>query len=115
MLYVAESLCRKNTCAAFPKMEYEGKRQRWYDLEWYIKKGVVLDLHHFLLRAQDTGDWTEDTITRDQLIQLLKAKIDTVSFDGIQEDIVKFIPDASVLDIWSTQYFKDLVDKINIK
>lgn len=99
----------------FRKWGTRVKGRDWYDLEWYIKKGVVLDLHHFLLRAQDTSDWIEDAITRDQLIELLKAKIDAVSFNRIREDIVRFIPDASVLDIWSPQYFKDLVDKLKTK
>jgi predicted nucleotidyltransferase component of viral defense system len=96
----------------FRKWGTRVKGRDWYDLEWYIKKGMALDLHHFLLRAQDTGDWTEDSITENQLITLLKAKIDAVSFGGIREDIIRFIPDASALDIWSPQYFKDLVDKI---
>jgi predicted nucleotidyltransferase component of viral defense system len=99
----------------FRKWGTRVKGRDWYDLEWYIKNGVALDLHHFLLRAKDTGDWKEDTITRDQLIQLLNAKIDSVSFDGIRDDIIRFIPDESVLDIWSRQYFKDLVKKIKFK
>lgn len=99
----------------FRKWGTRVKGRDWYDLEWYIKKGVVLDLHHFLLRARDTGDWIEDAITQDQLIELLKAKIDAVSFDSVREDIVRFIPDTSVLDIWSPQYFKDLVDKLKTK
>jgi predicted nucleotidyltransferase component of viral defense system len=99
----------------FRKWGTRVKGRDWYDLEWYIKNGVPLDLHHFLLRAQDTGDWKEDTITQDQLIQLLSAKIDSVSFDGIREDIIRFIPDESVLDIWSRQYFKDLVGKLKFK
>ena len=99
----------------FRKWGTRVKGRDWYDLEWYIKKGVPLDLHHFLLRAQDTGDWTEATITQNQLVELLKRKIDAVSFDGIREDIVRFIPDESVLDIWSPRYFKDLVDKLKFK
>jgi hypothetical protein len=99
----------------FRKWGTRVKGRDWYDLEWYIKNGVPLDLHHFLLRAKDTGDWKEDTITQDQLNQLLNARIDSVSFDGIREDIKRFIPDESVLDIWSRQYFKDLVKKLKFK
>lgn len=88
------------------------KGRDWYDLEWYIKKGVSLDLHQFLLRARDTGEWTEDTITREQLIALLKVKIDAVSFSYIREDFVRFIPDPTVLDIWGSTYFKSLIDKL---
>lgn len=88
------------------------KGRDWYDLEWYIKRGTPLDLHHFLLRAQDTGDWSGESITQKQVVQLLKEKIDAVSFEGIREDIARFIPDASVLDIWSPSYFKDLIGKL---
>ena len=99
----------------FRKWGTRVKGRDWYDLEWYIKKGIPLDLHHFLLRARDTEDWTKGTITQNQLIDLIKRKIDAVSFDNIREDIIRFIPDVSVLDIWSPQYFKDLVDKLKFR
>ncbi len=88
------------------------KGRDWYDLEWYIKRGVPLDLSHFLNRAQDSSHWTAATISQEQFLQLLLEKIDTVSFDSIREDIVRFIPDDSVLDIWSPEYFKHLVEKL---
>lgn len=91
------------------------KGRDWYDLEWYIKKGVPLDLHHFLFRAQDTGNWTGKTISGDQVIKLLKDKIDKVSFAAIREDIIRFIPDESALGIWSPGYFRDLAGKLKFK
>lgn len=99
----------------FRKWKQRVKGRDWYDLEWYIKKGVPLHLPHFLLRAQDSGDWAEETITPQQLLELLYQRIDTVSFDNIREDIVRFIRDDRVLDIWSAPYFKDLAGKMKIK
>jgi hypothetical protein len=88
------------------------KGRDWYDLEWYIKKGVKLSLGHFVLRAKDSGHWNADTITQDEVIQLLKEKIDSVSIDRIKEDVVRFIPNPAVLNLWNRQYFTDLVDKL---
>lgn len=99
----------------FRKWKQRVKGRDWYDLEWYIKKGVPLHLQHFLLRAQDSGDWPPQTISREQVIQLLKEKIDAVSFDRIREDVVRFIRDDKALEIWSPRYFKDLVGKITFK
>ena len=96
----------------FRKWKQRVKGRDWYDLEWYIKKGVPLHLEHFLARARDTGDWAETTITKEQVLELLERKIDTVSFGSIREDIVRFIPDAGVLEIWSPRYFRDLIEKI---
>jgi hypothetical protein len=99
----------------FRKWKQRVKGRDWYDLEWYIKKGVPLHLQHFLLRAQDSGNWTPKTISKDRVIQLLNEKIDTVSFDRIREDVVRFIRDDKALEIWSPRYFKDLVGKIRFK
>ena len=43
---------------------------------------------------------------------LLQNKIKSVSFHSIQEYVVPFIPDDKMIEIWSSQYFSDLVQKI---
>jgi hypothetical protein len=96
----------------FRKWSNRVKGRDWYDMEWYIKKSIPLHLHHFLLRAQDSGDWTKESITESEFIDLIKSRIDHVSFEKIKEDIVRFIPNASVLDIWSPDYFKALANKV---
>lgn len=96
----------------FRKWQNRVKGRDWYDLEWYIKKGIPLDASHFLLRAKDTGDWKEENITREQIIDLLKQKINTVSFDSVKEDVVRFIKNDKALQIWSPAYFNDLVEKL---
>lgn len=88
------------------------KGRDWYDLEWYIKKGTPLDLDHFLLRAKDTGDWQGETINGAQVIQLLEEKIKSVNIASVKEDVVRFIPDSSVLDLWGEQYFLDLIKNL---
>lgn len=93
----------------FRKWKNRVKGRDWYDLEWYIKKGVPLDTNHFLARVKDTGDWTEETITKEQIKQLLENKIAIVSFSSIKEDIMRFIKDDKTLTIWSPSYFNDLL------
>jgi hypothetical protein len=72
-------------------------------------------LNHFLARAKDTKDWNEDEITPEQLIALIRMRIETVSFKNIKEDVVRFIKNDDRLQIWSPKYFKDLLGKIKIK
>ena len=99
----------------FRKWKNRVKGRDWYDLEWYIKNGIPLDLHHFASRAKDTGDWINDEITADDVHSLLSAKFKAVSFDKIKEDILPFIKDAKKLEIWSEQYFDDLSEKIKFQ
>ena len=99
----------------FRKSKNRVKGRDWYDLEWYIKKGIPLDVNHFLARAKDTNDWQEDSISNEQIIALLHTKIKSVSFSNIKEDVVRFIKNDEFLNIWSPEYFKDLVEKIKIE
>ncbi len=99
----------------FRKWKNRVKGRDWYDLEWYIKKGVPINLDHFLLRAKDSGDWQEETITPEQIMVLLKEKIKTVSFDNIKDDIVRFVKDDELLKIWNQTYFNDLVEKLKFE
>lgn len=91
------------------------KGRDWYDLEWYIKKGIPLDVHHFLTRAKDTNDWSDDSISNEQIIELLDTKIKSVSFSSIKEDVVRFIQNDDGLNIWSPEYFNDLIGKIKFE
>lgn len=99
----------------FRKWKSRVKGRDWYDMEWYIRKGVPLNMHHFLQRAKETKDWSEEQISKEQIIQLLIAKIENVSFDSIKEDVVRFIADDKKLAIWSPNYFNDLIQKMKFE
>jgi predicted nucleotidyltransferase component of viral defense system len=98
----------------FRKWQNNVKGRDWYDMEWYIKKGVPLKLSHFLLRAIGSGDWKKNTITKAEFRDLLQQKIDTVNMDRIKDDISRFIPNQDSLKIWSPRYFHDLSEKLKI-
>ncbi|WP_426092980.1 nucleotidyl transferase AbiEii/AbiGii toxin family protein [Flavobacterium sp. DSR3-2] len=99
----------------FRKWGTNVKGRDWYDMEWYIKKGIKLDLSHFLTRAQDSGDWKEETISEKEFRELLSQKIDTVNMEFVKRDVIRFIKDPEQLDIWSSTYFHDLVSHLQIE
>jgi predicted nucleotidyltransferase component of viral defense system len=91
------------------------KGRDWYDFEWYIKKGIPLDVGHFFCRAKDSGDWKTEQFSAEQIIEAIQNKIDSVSFSSIKEDLVRFVPDDRSLSIWDATYFKDLVEKMKFE
>jgi predicted nucleotidyltransferase component of viral defense system len=98
----------------FRKWKNNVKGRDWYDMEWYIKKGVSLHLQHFLARARDSGDWNKEAITAAEFMELLHAKINAVNLDRVKADISRFIPDPKTLTIWSVTYFHDLAGYLKI-
>lgn len=108
-------LAGKMHALLFRKWKTRVKGRDWYDMEWYIRKGVPLDVSHFLQRAKDTDDWKEENITPEQILELLHSKIEAVSFDNIKEDVVRFIKDDGKLNIWGPTYFKDLIGRMKFE
>jgi predicted nucleotidyltransferase component of viral defense system len=93
----------------FRKWGTRVKGRDWFDFEWYVKNGITLSLSHFESRARESGDIGAIRLSQHEVIQMIHNKIDTVDFNRIKEDIVRFIPpNVQHIDIWSPQYFKDL-------
>jgi len=55
----------------FRKWGENVKGRDWYDMEWYIRKGIPLNLDHFLMRARDSRDWQKDTISETEFRELM--------------------------------------------
>jgi hypothetical protein len=91
------------------------KGRDWYDLEWYIKNNIPLNIKHFALRARDTNDFNAEIMSRQDVLELLNAKIEQVSFSRIKEDIVRFVKNENVLNLWSESYFKDLIKQMKFE
>jgi len=98
----------------FRKWKNNVKGRDWYDMEWYIKKGVPLHLSHFVRRARDSEDWKKETMSLEEFNALIHARIDTVNMERVKDDIRRFIPDPGQLNIWSSKYFHDLAGHLKI-
>ena len=85
------------------------KGRDWFDFAWFVQKGFPLNLTHLQKRIEqshpeDAGDLTDDGIR-----QRLMARIDQVDFNQAKQDVIPFIPDPHIFDIWSREYFRQIV------
>ncbi len=111
---ISDLFAGKMHALLFRKWGNNVKGRDWYDMEWYIKKGVALNLNHFLLRARDSGDWSKEKITEKEFRELLQTKIAAVNIDRVKADIVRFIPNPKAIERWSPEYFHDLVGHLKV-
>ena len=56
---------------------------------------------HFNQRANESGDWSEKLIIKNQLLELLHAKINSTKNENVKEDVIRFIQNPNELDFWS--------------
>ena len=99
----------------FRKWKERVKGRDWYDLDWYIKKGVPVNLEHLAERARESGDWSEPSLNKEQLHHLLIERIRSLDMNRVKEDVIRFIPNPQELDIWSPNYFEQLIDYLKVE
>lgn len=91
------------------------KGRDWYDFEWYIKRGTTLSLSHLQSRAIQSNHLPKDTILDKEILsQLLVEKISRTDIENALYAIKRFIQNPKELDIWSKQYFLDLVSMMKV-
>ena len=104
----------KVSAALFRKWKTRVKGRDWYDVAWYISHHVRLDLAHLVERAKESEP-SADVSTPEKLLAAFDAKIDAIDFENAKEDVRPFLTDKSELDIWSKDFFRQMVRKIVFK
>ena len=90
------------------------KGRDWYYFEWYIRNNIPLDFTHFIERTcQSQG--MQENLSKSNVKKMLKAKIENTSIEQVIADVSPFIKNQEDIKIWSTDYFLQLVEMINIQ
>lgn len=89
------------------------KGRDWYDLEWYIRNRVQLNLAHFNRRAIQS-EHLSSPVDGQGLLDGLQAHIETTDFEQAKHDVARFLRDPSTLEIWSRTYFQQLRERMLI-
>lgn len=96
----------------FRKWSNRVKGRDWYDFEWYVKNNIALDFTHFCKRVMQFESLKEEYLSHESFKELLKEKIIKTNMDMIRSDVKPFLKDPEGINIWSANYFLQLVDLI---
>lgn len=90
------------------------KGRDWFDFEWYVRQGVPLGLKHFAERGFQSGHLADRSLSIGEFQMLLHERIDSLDIRSARQDVVRFIPEPGVVDIWSRDYFHQIADRIGV-
>lgn len=96
----------------YRKWQNRVKGRDWFDFEWYVRRACELNLSHFCERARQSGDLTSASLQPTELGDILQARILSLDVNLARQDIVRFISDTTSLNIWSQEYFAQIVSMI---
>ena len=72
-------------------------------------------LSHLEERMRQSGDYRDETpLTRGRLMELLRQAVDQLDVERAQDDMVRFVRDPRTIDVWSRDFFREVVQRIEI-
>jgi predicted nucleotidyltransferase component of viral defense system len=90
------------------------KGRDWYDFEWYIRNNIKLNFNHLQKRAEQINAFNEKEFTPDVFKIMLKERIGKTNIEAVKNDVRPFLKNLSEMDIWSTEYFLQLAEMIQL-
>ena len=84
------------------------KGRDWYDLVWFIRKGIHLNLTLFSKMQNQNM-----TLDHSQFVKIAKERINTLDIPSAIADIVNFVRDPEAIRrTWSKEFFQHWIDQI---
>lgn len=84
-----------------------------YDYVFYLSRGASFNLKHLNQRLIDSGFIPSDKeCTLSDIKKLLNDRFDSIDFEQAKQDVEPFIHDASVLNVWGAEFFKQITEEL---
>ena len=97
------------------KWQNRVKGRDWYDLVWYISNHPQLHLSHLEQRMRQSGHLPKVTLLdKDAFFMFLLAAIDSLDINQARQEAALFTRTTDAMAVWSKDFFKQIVQKIQI-
>ncbi len=84
-----------------------------YDYVFYLSRNTHFNLPHLREKLIDSGYIDEnDKITCDDVKNMLISRFQEIDYEQAKEDVIPFIKDISVLNIWSKEFFISITNNL---
>lgn len=91
------------------------KGRDWYDLVWYVSRGIACRIEHLKERLIQSGHVPKGNVLDElKLKKMLLERLDSVSIDQAKEDVELFVKNREALKVWSHDFFKEVIEKITV-
>jgi len=103
---------------AFLFRNMQGKRVKGrdiYDVVWLAAREIPLNVRHLEERMKQSGNWgNPEHITEESFRALFTRRIHSLDLDAARADVRGFLADPRALDVWSIDFFDDVVKRIRL-
>ncbi len=91
------------------------KGRDWYDLVWYCTHHPQLHLAHLEERMRQSGHYSlEKKLSQVDFVGFIEQCIVDVDIDQAKKEVLPFVEQPEALDVWSKEFFMDIVKRIEL-
>ena len=84
-----------------------------YDYVFYLSRGAAVNQRHLRERLIDSGYISQDAdCSMTEIKRILSERFDSIDFVQAKQDVEPFIHDSSVMDVWSSEFFKQITENL---
>lgn len=88
------------------------KGRDWYDFEWYVRNRIPLDFKHLQERIKEFNGCEK---TKEEFLEDLRVRLSSSDIKQVKADVLPFIKNPKELDIWSNDYFLQIMNLIKFE
>lgn len=85
------------------------KGRDFFDYIWFLDHKVPVNIQHLEARLRQSGNWTEsESLDLKNLLRMLCDRFSTIDFAQAKADIIPYIKDTRVADLWDAHFFTSI-------
>ena len=85
------------------------KGRDWYDFEWYVRNRIPLDFTHLQERIKQFNGCVKN---KEEFLENLRNRLSSADINLVKADVLPFLKNPNELEIWSNDYFVQLMGMI---
>lgn len=87
-----------------------------YDYVFYLARKTAFNLPHLKEKLVDSKYIDQDkNLTVDDVKEMLVQRFNEIDFNAAKEDVIPFLKDISILDLWSKEFFVSITSELHSK
>ncbi len=89
------------------------KGRDWYDMVWFAANHPQLHLNHLRERMIQSGHLEKETkLDKKTFIDLIRSAIEKLDVEQARKEVRPFVKNQEALEVWSREFFFDVVGRI---
>lgn len=103
----------KMHAALLRKWKKRIKGRDFYDVQWYLARNTPLKKSYLEEKMKASGV-LDEPLTEKLLIEFFEQRVNDIDWEQAKADVMSFINDKNQISLWSSHFFREIIQKIKL-